>query len=591
MVALASLGTICSAMADMTMRGYQDGGLVGNGGGTVVCRGKDQKILSSQLLDYYEASTHPALTVDAQTIPGDWKAKVKALIERVHAKSELRYKLYSTWFSTFEAESEKLDKVQFSTVPDSQYIAVPEGCAFEQAVIQSRPIFSGDRRYFINDEIWEALDDTNKAGLVMHELVYREALAYGHTDSIRARHLNLLYGSSQFGNMSLGDYAKTLVEARYELVDTPAPTPIQSMAMAEFNPARLWQAGPDDKLEKSYFFKGRAIAQLGKCAGDGCNGYQAYPENTYNVNGLSNFRLAEDLISFTVGNDLVISVEGRVLSNTMVSLVDPTGTGNVQLAFSTIQKNDANGFWYLHAKKWASAFTQGVNFNLDPQQGLLLTSVEAKSLYALPVDGVTTVNTALFNVYDACHYGRVNFETDQKPSVIYFVTVNTSECEQGQEMESVSSVYSNGTAGAMVESNQGLGLDRVHPLRVRNSLPLWSIWQPTLQGKSVYCTSAGPVGRVNCLLPLIDGNGVVQSFTVQGNASILFFSKDSEGHQTVQAAPLQKDTNLTLHDNGMPADGIIGGDCSIVLADGTRIAAHSGQHILMNDNGDIIQIH
>ena len=62
-----------------------DGGLVGNGGGTVVCRNADQTIKSVELLDYFESSLHTGMDIDIQTIPGDWKAKARAIVTRVRA--------------------------------------------------------------------------------------------------------------------------------------------------------------------------------------------------------------------------------------------------------------------------------------------------------------------------------------------------------------------------------------------------------------------------------------------------------------------------------------------------------------------------
>ena len=40
-----------------------------------------------------------------------------------------------------------------------------------------------------------AMDETQKAGLVLHELVYREALSYGHADSILTRYFVALISS------------------------------------------------------------------------------------------------------------------------------------------------------------------------------------------------------------------------------------------------------------------------------------------------------------------------------------------------------------------------------------------------------------
>ena len=246
-----------------------EGGVgVGNGGGMVVCRDpSSHQINSAELLDYFEAREIRGINIDISSIPGTWKVKAQAIIDRLGLQSQLRNRIYSLWLQSFENESKFISGLEFNKISDSMDIGVPKGCEFEQAAIQIVPRFAEDNRYYINQDIWNALDENNKAGLVLHELIYREALSYGQTDSIGARYFNSFITSSNFSKISFAGFLNVLAQARFEETDFPLNDPDFSMV---YMTKHFWRVGADEKFTQELGFKNRIVGSVGTCDGDGC---------------------------------------------------------------------------------------------------------------------------------------------------------------------------------------------------------------------------------------------------------------------------------------------------------------------------------
>jgi hypothetical protein len=247
----------------------EGGSHAGNGGGTIVCRKRDGGVRTIQLLDYFEARELRGLDLDIGKINGNWKVKAGYVIERMRPLSALRAELYRSWLESFLSESKMLTGIVFSTVPDSMQIGVPAGCTYEQAIIQILPRFPGDRRYYINSELWNALDDNERAGLVLHEIVYREALSYGQTDSVATRYFVGVLSSSGFAKLSLENFFSLIVNVRFEQTDIPA------MGVdVHFDPKRLWRVNESEETQiPSIFLKDRMVVDVGTCTDLGCTNY------------------------------------------------------------------------------------------------------------------------------------------------------------------------------------------------------------------------------------------------------------------------------------------------------------------------------
>ncbi len=253
-----------------------EGGRVGNGGGLVVCRNPaDHAIRSVELIDYYEARTRRKLTLDLESLTGSWKERAQQLISRLSKLSPMRVDIYSKWLETFEKEAVFVKDSQFTTIPDTGFIAIPNGCEFEQGVVQLKPRFSDDYRYSVNLTLWEAMDDSQRAGLVLHEFLYREAIGYGHTDSISVRYINGTIADSKFAAMEESNWISLLTQAKYEMTDIVSNTPDLKI---EMEIERIWQPAPEEKVT-AIRLQRRIPILLGLCSKNGCDNFSTVASN------------------------------------------------------------------------------------------------------------------------------------------------------------------------------------------------------------------------------------------------------------------------------------------------------------------------
>lgn len=174
---------------------------VGNGGDAIVCRDAEGGITSAELLDFYEArllrDVVPAFDAPAAT-PVE---KALAAVSRIERFDPKRAKRYRAQVTSFLAES-RIRDARLDDIPDSHHLAIPHGCAIEQLCVQRTPYFPEDKRYIIDELLWKHLSAEDQAGLILHEVLYREALERGQADSIAARYFTATIASGKLD----GDY-------------------------------------------------------------------------------------------------------------------------------------------------------------------------------------------------------------------------------------------------------------------------------------------------------------------------------------------------------------------------------------------------
>lgn len=167
-------------------------GTVGNGGDVLVC--KFNNTYTYQILDSYEGKDFYKLTYDFPQ-ENSWKGIVEhILVNRLQKYSPIRAKRYMMWLDTF-MNSEEIDFVTGKTlndVPDSNHISTPNNCVLKQIAIQrsDKELSWGGKRYTIDLDLWVKLDEKQKAVLVLHEIILREAILAKQENSIPTRYLN-----------------------------------------------------------------------------------------------------------------------------------------------------------------------------------------------------------------------------------------------------------------------------------------------------------------------------------------------------------------------------------------------------------------
>jgi hypothetical protein len=170
-----------STMMIFSAFAWGGGTIAGNSGHGVLCTAEGPRL---RLLDFYEMEIFDK--VEAKLGEPNASAESKALnvIQWIEQYDPERAQAYRTalgaFFSRVDWSSEPLPYV-----PDSHPTVLPTGCTEVQLAIQSRP--DGQVRYAIDQSLWNQLNHTHQAGLILHEILYSDAIDLGHESSVQTR--------------------------------------------------------------------------------------------------------------------------------------------------------------------------------------------------------------------------------------------------------------------------------------------------------------------------------------------------------------------------------------------------------------------
>jgi len=192
----------------------------GNGGDAVVCRNADGAIVSAEALDHYEARTQLGIEIDAGFPANSITEAVQHVLDRIPDFDITRKSNYQVWANEFFDDANFLDGINLVDIPDSDHIAIPSGCEIEQLVIQRLTSLPRQKRYTINQDIWEHLDDSSKVAMVIHEIIYRDALQLGHLNSINTRYVAARLLELAFSDISIADYGSMMDQAGFPVEET-----------------------------------------------------------------------------------------------------------------------------------------------------------------------------------------------------------------------------------------------------------------------------------------------------------------------------------------------------------------------------------
>lgn len=245
----------------------------GNGGDVVVCRDGSDAITSIELLDYYEGRQIPG-TLSPDLRGADEFAMAQDVIDRLTIVDPTRRAHYQNWLATFQQEALFLPGVVLVDISDSEHLHFPRGCNVEQIAIHQEP-HDGEPRYTVSADLWNALDQGGRAGLLLHELIYREAVTtLGHRDSRNVRRLARFLASSPARTMTLSQYV--VKTAEYQMIggDLTGPDLLQQ--------GRQWDFTLPDCFSNGLIVDSFGMVGSFEC-GDGANKHQTI--RRYSPNG------------------------------------------------------------------------------------------------------------------------------------------------------------------------------------------------------------------------------------------------------------------------------------------------------------------
>lgn len=197
------------------------GSTVGNGGDAVVCRFMNREIQSAETLDLYEARTVRGIR---WSVPGELDNPGRILdfvMDRFAKVDAKRAEIFRKRLAAFEGEANFTDEV-LADVPDHGVLDLKPACAVEQFVVQKEPRFPEDKRYLVQAKIWRHLKDKQNflqlAAVMLHEVVYTEFIARGHTSSESARYFNSALFAGTLNRLSREQYVALLDSLRLGLL-------------------------------------------------------------------------------------------------------------------------------------------------------------------------------------------------------------------------------------------------------------------------------------------------------------------------------------------------------------------------------------
>lgn len=195
--------------------------IVGGGGKGVVCDGRDEV----QVLDFFEARVDGDLTIDLGDADLEPAAKVELALTRLARLDPQRSQRYRDILWLFN-NGQQIVPAAISPVDDSGDAVIPDDCRLVQmAMHYSVGINSVDSIWFIDAEFWNRLTNDDKAGLILHEIIYYDALRHGHETSLYARDLVAIVSSTAMETMTAAALHQWVVERGLDLViwdDEPA---------------------------------------------------------------------------------------------------------------------------------------------------------------------------------------------------------------------------------------------------------------------------------------------------------------------------------------------------------------------------------
>lgn len=160
----------------------------GNGGDALVC--KDGQNTKAMVLDYYETTAIRGIKVDLGSDSLHYLDKAKYALQKMAKIFPVFASSLQQEVDTFPENTSFVAGIVLEDIDDSQEIYIPKNCEKLQLAIRANKKFPTDREYLVSKDIWDMLDENNKAVLVLHEIIYRRAFLKGAMDSRWVRYVN-----------------------------------------------------------------------------------------------------------------------------------------------------------------------------------------------------------------------------------------------------------------------------------------------------------------------------------------------------------------------------------------------------------------
>jgi hypothetical protein len=163
---LSFLITISMTVSTLTFAGNE----VGNGGDLLKCPNSP-----NVLFDFKETSINKVTLLLESAKGEEFKDEYKLaekIIKRLEALAPRIYKKYSNDLLTFKTRTRFIEGEVFRDILDTKHVSLPKDCELLQVATQQVDPLSKDTIISINKDLYSKLDTPNKAGLILHEIIY-----------------------------------------------------------------------------------------------------------------------------------------------------------------------------------------------------------------------------------------------------------------------------------------------------------------------------------------------------------------------------------------------------------------------------------
>lgn len=227
----------------------------GNGGDAVVCRDSRGEIISAELLDYYEGKNLRGLKYQAEVSDVRKFTEDKVNLIKVHdpklgeALQEVVNSLVDASEKFGGLREQRIEEILFTSaelenIQDSEHLTFPRGCGVEQLAIRVDKKYPEDPAFIIQKDIWKKLPQIDKAGLILHEAIYKYYVdTYDEINSRNARYYNQMTSSLGMEEFNFTRYVtfankagirQVKKEHRYILTSTLRAYSKEGLFIAEF---------------------------------------------------------------------------------------------------------------------------------------------------------------------------------------------------------------------------------------------------------------------------------------------------------------------------------------------------------------------
>lgn len=210
------------------------GGSTG-GGNVVSCTDPLTNIKTHRLLDYYEAETLMPELLPELGNGGTELEKVDFVLDRLEKHDPRRAKKYRVVAHEFFKNTQFIQNKVLPDINDHGYVPKEPHCIIEQLAVQNISPFPQAKKYVVREEFWKKLSLEDRAGLILHEVIYGEAMAMGQKTSRNSRYFNALMSSKKLETMSAAEYEDRLERVGFtENGSQPVVPPPWEMAATNF---------------------------------------------------------------------------------------------------------------------------------------------------------------------------------------------------------------------------------------------------------------------------------------------------------------------------------------------------------------------